>query len=84
MLYTVASTLGSGHVGGEAADGWSRTHPPIAVRLGMARANVNSICAQAGYLWSAVEAEGDMHSFDSARASMTTHWTESGRIAASC
>ncbi len=47
-------------------------------------ANVNSICAQAGYLWSAVEADGDVHSFDSARASMTTRWTESGRIAASC
>jgi hypothetical protein len=84
MLYTVASTLGSGHVGGEATDGWSRTQSADRRPAWYGPANVNSICAQAGYRWGAVEADGDMHSFDSAMASMTTHWTESGRIAASC
>jgi hypothetical protein len=84
MLYTVAPTLGAGT--SEEMLLMAGPGPQSADRrqAWYGSAYVNSICAQAGYLGSAVEADGDVLSFDSARVWMRTRWTESGRFAASC
>jgi pimeloyl-ACP methyl ester carboxylesterase len=83
VLYTVAPTLGSGNAGLEKLlTAGPRPNSADRCRAWYGPAYANSSCAQAGYLWSAVEADGDVLSFDSARVWMTTRWAESGRFAA--
>jgi pimeloyl-ACP methyl ester carboxylesterase len=83
VLYTVAPTLGSGQVGLEKLlTAGPRPNSADRCQAWYGPAYANSSCAQAGYLWSAVEADWDVLSFDSARVWMTTRLAESGRFAA--